>query len=97
MDGTEDLYKYSSWTGSTFTLDAMTLSRNYTAGDEVFVPLIDIEATGTEVSNTVTFSSNIPVLVRVRKYGILPFEVESDVTSAGMTVAAIRTTDTIVA
>lgn len=96
-DGTEDLYRYSSWTGSTFTLDAMTLSRNYTAGDAVFVPLIDTEATGTTVSNTLTHSSDIPVLVRVRKYGILPFEVESDVTSAGMTVAAIRTTDTIVA
>jgi hypothetical protein len=95
-NGTEDLYKYSSWTGSTFTLDAMTLSRNYTAGDAVFVPLIDVEATGDEVSNTLTYSTDIPVLVRVRKYGILPFEVESDVTSAGMTVAAIRTPDTIV-
>jgi hypothetical protein len=94
--GTEDLYKYSSWDTSTFTLDSMTLSRNYAPGEPVFVPLIDVEATADEVSNTLPYSSVIPVLVRVRKYGILPFEVESAVTSTGMSVAAIRTTDTIV-
>jgi hypothetical protein len=94
--GSDDLYEYSSWTGSTFTLDSMTLSRNYSAGESVYIPIIDVQATGTEVSNTLIYSTDISVLVRVRRYGILPFEVESDITSVGLTVAAIRTTDTIV-
>ena len=57
---------------------------------------IDEDATSTTSQHIMTYSANIPVLVRVRKKGILPFEVESAITSTGMSVAAIRTVDTIV-
>ncbi|GIU69076.1 MAG: hypothetical protein KatS3mg002_0312 [Candidatus Woesearchaeota archaeon] len=94
-NGSEDLYQYSSWTGSTFTLTTTT-SKAYTNGESIYVPIIDDIATGSEKTNQLIYSSDIPVLVRVRKKGILPFEVESTITSTGMRVAAIRTPDTIV-
>ena len=93
VDG--DRYAYSSWTGKVFTLSG-TLSDDYLANADCYVPLIDQEASGVSVSNTLTYSSSIPVLVRVRKKGILPFEVETSVGSTGMSVAAIRTTDGVV-
>ena len=95
-DNTEDLYEYSSWSGSTFTLDAQTLARTYGTTETAYVPIIDAETAATSITNTLTYSADIPVLVRVRKYGILPFEVESTIGSTGMSVAAIRTTDSIV-
>ena len=58
---------------------------------------IDETATATTAQTTMIYSADIPVLVRVRKKGILPFEVESAVTAIGMSVGAIRTTDPIVA
>lgn len=95
-DGAEALHLYSSWSGSTFTLNGSTLGATYDGTAVVYVPIIDKEATTTEVSNTLIQSTDIPVLVRVRKKGILPFEVEGTVTSTGLTVAAIRTIDTVV-
>ncbi len=96
-NGTEDLYEYASWAGSSFNLaPGVTLARTYALGDDVYVPLIDDEAGGAEIGNALIYSANIPVLVRVRRYGILPFEVEGTVTATGLTVAAIRTEDLIV-
>jgi hypothetical protein len=95
-DGSEALHLYSSWSGSTFTLSGSTLGATYDDTATVYVPIIDKEATTTEVSNTLIQSTDIPVLIRVRKKGILPFEVEGTVTSTGLTVAAIRTIDTVV-
>lgn len=57
---------------------------------------IDEAATGTISQTTLVYSADIPVLIRVRRYGILPFEVESAITSTGLSVAAIRTIDSIV-
>ena len=53
-------------------------------------------ATTTVAQTTLTYLADIPVLIRVRRKGILPFEVESTITSTGLSVAAIRTTDNIV-
>lgn len=53
-------------------------------------------ATTTLAQTTLTYSADIPVLIRVRRKGILPFEVESTITSTGLSVAAIRTVDNIV-
>ena len=88
-------YQYASWTGSTFTLTG-TLSQTYTA-QPVWIPLIDTIAAGTAVTNSLIYSADIPVLVRVRSYAnkILPFEVEGTVTSTGLSVTAIRTADSI--
>ncbi len=96
-----DLYPYSSWSGSTFTLNATTLSASYSAGTNAFVPLIDTTAGSTTASNSLIYASSIPVIVRVRKYGgagasILPYESTGTVTSAGLSVSAIRSNDAIV-
>jgi hypothetical protein len=88
-------YAYTSWTGSTFTLSG-TLGENRNSTN-LFVPLIDVEATGVSVSSAaMTYAADIPALVRVRKKGIQPFEVEATVGSNGATVSAIRTPDSVV-
>lgn len=73
-----------------------TLPVNYDGTDTAYVPFIDETASGTSVSKTVLYNSSRDVLIRVRKKGILPFETSGTVTSSGLSVAAIRTTDSIV-
>lgn len=69
----------------------------YVAADTLYVPFIDETAASTSVSKTVLYAgASKDALVRVRKKGILPFETPSSVTSTGMSVAANRTTDSIV-
>lgn len=84
---------------STDTIDFNQLVTSYTNGnsDKVYVPIIDkYISTGTSVFNTLTYSTDIDVLVRVRQYkSIIPFEQSTAVLSTGLTVSAIRTTDTI--
>jgi hypothetical protein len=65
-------------------------------GGSIVSALIDEAATGTTSQTTRTYTADEPVLIRVRQYGILPFEVESAITATGMSVAAIRTVDSIV-
>lgn len=81
--------------GGEFTIST-TLSRNLSAGEDVYVPLIEQQASGSSVSVNIVYVSDIPLLARVRKKGILPFEVEGTFGSGGATLTAIRTTDTIV-
>lgn len=88
-----DRLVYNSWSVSTFTLAASHTA--YSDNAPLYVPLLDIQASSTTAQTTLTYSIDIPVLVVVRRYGILPFEVESTVGNVGMSVAAIRTTDTI--
>ena len=96
-DYTDARFQYTDTDTYRFILDASTpINETLTEGQYVYVPIIDEEATGTEVSNTLVYSSDIPVIVRVRKYGIQPFEVESTVTSVGLSVSAIRTSDNVV-
>jgi hypothetical protein len=91
----EHRYTYTSWTSATFTLSG-TLSQSYANTLTAYVPIIDAQASTTSASNTLTFGSAIEVRTRVRRKGILPFEVDGQITSAGLTVTAIRTTDSIV-
>ena len=96
-DSSEDLYEYTTWSGGTFTIVG-TLTRNYNESEDVYCPIIDDTVGGgeTTIDNTLVQSTDIPILIRVRQYGILPFEVESTVTSVGASVAAIRVNDSIV-
>ena len=73
-----------------------TLAVNYDDSDTAYVPLIEAVSTGTYVEQTVLYYTDRPVLVRVRKKGILPYETTGTFTSAGLVVSAIRTTDSIV-
>lgn len=73
-----------------------TLPVDYDGTDTAYVPFLDEIASSTSVSKTVLYNSNRDVLIRVRKKGILPFETSGTVSSSGLSVAAIRTTDSIV-
>jgi hypothetical protein len=90
-------FTYTSWSGSTFSgVSPNPSTAGVTNGDDAWLPFIDAEATGISINNSFIYSADVPVIVRVRRYGILPFEIEGTVTSAGLSQAAIRTTDSIV-
>lgn len=95
-DNTQHLYTYTGRSSTQFTGVSPVLVQTYSAGVNVYIPLIDKATSSTAETNTLTYSADIPVLTRVRKKGILPFEVEGTVTTAGITVTAIRTTDGVV-
>jgi hypothetical protein len=98
-DGSEHIYEYSSWKKDKFVLkEGVTLAQDYTEGQYLYVPIIDktVPLGQTSVENTLVYTSDIPVIVRVRKKGYLPFEVTTVIPSVGLTVSAIRTPDTIV-
>ncbi|CAN5350472.1 hypothetical protein BH10PAT1_BH10PAT1_1050 [soil metagenome] len=90
----EQIYAYTSWTTSTFTLSD-TLSQNYDNQDTVYIPYIDTIATSSTVSVNIIYNSNRYVVTRVRKKGIVPFSVQGQITSDNFTATAIRTVDTI--
>ena len=93
--GLYESYNYTSFSADVFTLQS-ALGSNLTASENVYVPLIESQAASTSVSTNIIYVSNIPLLARVRKKGILPFEVEGTFSSTGASLTAIRTTDTIV-
>lgn len=63
----------------------------------LWVPIIDDEAAGTSIASpAMTFVSSFDVVARLRKKGVLPFENTANVTSAGASIAVVRTADTIV-
>lgn len=90
----------TSWVGDSYEINTLPVAM--TGSDTIYVPIIDAyEVTGSsgtpgEESVNVTYLSNVPVLVRARQAGnILPFETESTITSGGMNVSVIRTSDPI--
>ncbi len=89
-----------SWISDAYEINTLPVAT--TVLDTIYVPIIDsYETTGTtgvpgDEAVSVTYLSNVPVIVRARKAGtILPFETESTITSAGMNVSVIRTADPI--
>ena len=90
-----DVYAYDAWQTGEFHLSEQLLGQAYGENDPVYVPLIYTGAVSTVVQNTLIFGSTVPIIVRVRKLGIQPFEVESTITNAGRSIAAIRTPDNI--
>lgn len=92
-DLSEDIYDYSAWTGSDFTV---TVAGSTYAGTETaYVPYIYDTVSGTSISEAVVYVSNRNVICRVRKTGILPFETTGVFGTTGYSAAAIRTTDGI--
>lgn len=85
----------NTWT-ATDAYSFHTLPVTYGATDTAYVPFLDETASSTSVSKTVLYNSSRDVLIRVRKKGILPFETSGTVSTSGLSVAAIRTTDSIV-
>jgi hypothetical protein len=103
---TEQRLQYSSWVSSQcFVLtggDTLNTDYSYANGDTAYVPFIDDIANTTTIYKQVLYDEDRNVITRVRHYddggndNIIPFQVAGTVTNAGLTVAAIRTKDTIV-
>jgi hypothetical protein len=78
------------------TYEINNLIQNYLTSDNIYVPIIDKVSTATTASNTLVYTSDIGVVANVRLGGtILPFTTNSTVGATGVTIAAIRTLDTI--
>jgi len=87
-------FTYTSKTASGFSGVSPTPA-GQTGG--MYVPLIDAMATTTTISSpAMTYLADFSVIARVRVKGILPFENTGTVGNTGLSISAIRTTDTIV-
>jgi hypothetical protein len=91
----------SQTTGDSYDINVLPVTVEQGV-DTIYVPLIDsYETTGSDLtpgqeSVSITYDTNIDVLVRARQAGeILPFETPSSVTNSGASVSVIRTPDTI--
>ncbi len=92
---------YSSWTGSTFTIDTVDGNEDFgtvqaSAGNDVFISYIDKMATATSASYSAVYSTNRALFVRVRDGGGSPiktFETTATFGSGGGSATAIRTSD----
>ncbi len=87
----------TNWSGTGNIVRFNQLVTSYANGtDKVFVPIIDAQASGAQLSNTLIYSTDISALVRVRQYkNIIPFEQSTTIGSTGLTVSAIRAADSI--
>jgi hypothetical protein len=99
---------YTSYTGSTFTIDPSTSESqanadeadfnvvNASSGNKVWISYIDKLAGATQESFTVVYSADRNLFVRVRDGGaspIKPFETTGTLGTAGGSATAIRTSD----
>ena len=96
----EDIYTYTSINrvpaNDQFILAAPT-GKTYDSGDRAYNPYIDANADGAgEREVTVKYSGGTKYIVAIVRYkGYVPFDVAGNFPSAGVTVTAIRTTDSI--
>lgn len=92
---------YSSWTGSTFTIDTTDGNEDFgtvqaTAGNDVYIAYVDVLASSASESFTGVFVSNRNLVVLVRDGGGTPIKefISSALFGAtNTTITAIRTTD----
>lgn len=100
-NGFQRRLSYSSWTGSTFTINETSgqedfATVNATSGNNVFIAYIDKVAAATSEGFTVVFSSTRNLVVKVRDGGGTPireFITSATLGSNGGSVTAIRTSD----
>ena len=96
-NGNYILCTYTSYTGSTFTINATDFSTaNATAGNNVYISYIDTIAASSTESFTAVYSSDRTLFIRVRDGGvtpIVPFETTGTLGSGGGNVTAIRQAD----
>jgi hypothetical protein len=100
--GFDRLLPYTSFTGSTFTLDTnyafngVDEDDSATAGNGLYITYIDKLATSTTESFTVVYNTDRPLFIRVRDGAGTPiktFETTGSIGSAGGSTTAIRTSD----
>lgn len=95
----ETAYTYTALNRGTktFTISGTLGGSGYAGGTGAYVPLIDGVAAGTSMaSSAIQYVSDINIVYRVRKKGILPFENTGTVGNTNFSAAAIRTPDTVV-
>jgi hypothetical protein len=87
----------ANWSGTGNRIAFNKIAQTYANTDKVYVPIIDSYiAAGSSISNSLIYNADITVLVRVRQYkSIQPFEQSTTVGSTGLSVSAIRTSDSI--
>ncbi len=100
--GDDDIYYRVTYTGVTTGAGTMTftgcagLGANAADGNSAFLSYIDELAAGTSANYTAVFAANRNLFVRVRDGGVTPirtFETPSQLTNAGGSATAIRTSD----
>ena len=84
----------STWSGQAYNLNALVTS--YSSADSAYVPYLYKTAASTTETTTIVYVSDRAVITRVRKKGVLPFEVAGTIGNTGISVTAIRTIDSIV-
>ena len=95
--GLYSIHRYTSWTGSTFTIPSTDFSTdNASATNNVFLGYIDKLAAATSESFTVVYNADRTLFVRVRDGGVTPiitFETTATLGNSGGSTTAIRTAD----
>ena len=92
-------YTYSAFNAGTKTFTGLSpgLASNIVTADDVFVPLIDVQAAAATASVTFIYASNYTARVDVRQGSggspIIPFSTQLSVTNAGASVNASRNSD----
>lgn len=84
----------STWSGQAYHINALVTS--YSSADSAYVPYLYKTAASTSETTTIVYVADRAVITRVRKKGILPFEVAGTIGNTGISVTAIRTSDSIV-
>ncbi|MHA1949613.1 MAG: hypothetical protein ACW99G_08015 [Candidatus Thorarchaeota archaeon] len=94
----EERYTFSAWGANRVFLDSVTSKQYDGPTDTAYVPYIDKETVSgtTSILQSLTYDSNRYLVARVRQYGIIPFETTAELVTGGITITAIRTTDSIV-
>jgi len=78
------------------TIGNVTSCTALTSLDDAFVVFIEQASGGASTSNSVIYVSDAPLIIKVRRKGILPFQTTSTFGSTGASVGAVRTTDSVV-
>jgi hypothetical protein len=78
------------------TIGNVTSCTALTSNDDAFVVFIEQASGGASTSNSVIYVSDTPLIIKVRKKGILPFQTTSTFGATGASVGAVRTVDSVV-
>ena len=92
----DDLYPYSSVSGTTFTLDAVTLTDTYTEDANVYPTIIDMTADNTFLNNTWVYTGDVDLAGQALDSGVSPtkaFPIKGTFGSTGYSVSVVRNPD----
>ena len=92
----DDVYPYSSFNGSTFTLDAVTLTTTYGTGVNVYPTIIDKIAGSTTEANTWVYTADTDLAGQAIDSGGSPtkaFPISGTFKDTGFSVNVVRTPD----